>query len=420
MNNDKMMCPRCGTEMKINSRYCMKCGYLNYNHPENVALKPYMGKLQETTNFVNGNVQMKQFFGARKAHEIRFGSKTGNKKICYFLNVLLYIICMVLAFLAVYRNYEFLIDLLYSSLPFWFLGITVIFIYLYAIELIFMKMNEKWWNAFIPIYNVFVLSYRGLGSYWYGLIGLLPLFSVGSAYVLTTNGVEGYLNLIPLVLSIISAIYYLVLAYNIGKKFNFNGFIFMLFWPIFIPLCGFGASAFDGVTYVNGLDNISIEKEYKLTNSFVIVTSLVLVSCLGLIGYLNRTVFLDPMKSLEKYYYVYASRAIVNKVKTDIKIRTINCDEGLYLLYEDGDYYFYYGSASSKADLLFKNSRDEIESYVKVVTSGGKSEYYISLTDGKYGIEEKEVSKIGIKDVKKMETLSQIYTSGNNCKVKNQ
>lgn len=392
MNNDKILCPRCQTEMKSTARYCMKCGYLNYNHPENVAFRPYMGKLQESTTYVNGQAETRQFLGKRKMHEIRFGSKTGNKTFCFLLNFILYILSMALAFFLVYRNYDYLIDLLYSSLPYLFLGITVVFIYIYAIELIFMKMNERWWFAFIPIYNIFVLSYRGMGSYWYGLLSLVP-------------GVN--------------LIYYLVLAYKIGKKFNYNGFLFMLFLPVFIPLCGFSSNAYDGVTYVNGLDNISIEKEYKLTNTFAVTSMTILVLCLGLVGYLNKSIFTDPLKSLDKYYYVYASRAIVNNVKTDIKLRTINCDEGIYLLSDNGDFYFHYPSASSEAGLLFKSSRNDIESYVKVVHEGGVAKYYISLTDGKYGILEKEVSKIGIKDVVEMKELPKNYVGANNCRIKN-
>ena len=91
----------------------------------------------------------------------------------------------------------------------------------------------------------------------------------------------------------------------------------------------------------------------------------------------------------------------------------------IYLLNEDGEYYFHYGSASSEADLLFKNSRAEIESYVKIVHENGRPTYYISLTDGKYGIEEKEVSKIGIKDIVEMQTLPQNYVNGNKCAPKN-
>lgn len=392
MNNDKILCPRCQTEMKSNARYCMKCGYLNYNHPENIALKPYMGKLQEATNYVNGQAETRQFQGTRKMHEIRFGSKTGSKSLCFLVNVVLYLLFMILSFFLVYRNYDYLIDLLYSALPYLFLAVTVIFIYVYAIELIFMKMNERWWYAFIPILNIFKLSYRGMGSYWFGLLSFVP-------------GVN--------------LIYFLVLAYKIGKKFGYNGFLFMLFWPVFIPMCGFGTNAYDGITYVTGLDNSSIEKEYKLTNVFIISATTVLILCLVLIGYLNRSIFTDPIKALDKYYYVYASRAIVNNVKTDIKVRTINCDEGVYLSSEAGDYYFYYPNATYEADLLFGSTRDEIESYVKVVNEGGVSTYYISLTDGKYGIEEKKVNEIGIKDVKEMTELPKNYVGNNNCMVKN-
>ena len=90
------------------------------------------------------------------------------------------------------------------------------------------------------------------------------------------------------------------------------------------------------------------------------------------------------------------------------------------VLIKQGDYYFYYSSATAEADLLFGTSRDEIESYVKVVHEGGVPTYYISLTDGKYGIEEKKVSEIGIKDVKEMTELPKNYIGNNNCRVKNQ
>ena len=38
MNQDngfKIFCPRCGNEMNSESRYCMKCGYLNTNNAAN-------------------------------------------------------------------------------------------------------------------------------------------------------------------------------------------------------------------------------------------------------------------------------------------------------------------------------------------------------------------------------------------------
>ena len=175
-------------------------------------------------------------------------------------------------------------------------------------------MNERWWSALIPIYNMFILSYRGMGNYLFGILSLIPVVNI---------------------------FYLLVLFYKIGQKFKFNGILFMIFWPLFIPVCGFGANPFDDITYVAGLEDNALEKEYKLKNFFITVSITMLVLCLSLEGYLNRALLADPIESIKKYYYVYASRGIVNNVKTDIRLRTINCTEGVYMRENNGEYYFY-------------------------------------------------------------------------------
>ena len=38
-------CSRCGAEMNSNSRYCMKCGNLNYNHSANANMKSIKKKI---------------------------------------------------------------------------------------------------------------------------------------------------------------------------------------------------------------------------------------------------------------------------------------------------------------------------------------------------------------------------------------
>ena len=38
-NDTIIYCSRCGAEMKSSSRYCMKCGNLNYDHEANKDLK---------------------------------------------------------------------------------------------------------------------------------------------------------------------------------------------------------------------------------------------------------------------------------------------------------------------------------------------------------------------------------------------
>ena len=48
MNTDEnvpiVYCSRCGAEMKSNSRYCMKCGNLNYEHGANEQMRKYCRK----------------------------------------------------------------------------------------------------------------------------------------------------------------------------------------------------------------------------------------------------------------------------------------------------------------------------------------------------------------------------------------
>lgn len=43
-DNQKIFCSVCGAEMLISSRYCMKCGALNYDHPSNSSMKKYIKK----------------------------------------------------------------------------------------------------------------------------------------------------------------------------------------------------------------------------------------------------------------------------------------------------------------------------------------------------------------------------------------
>ena len=43
-------CSRCGSEMSANSRYCMKCGNLNENHPDN---NKYSKIFKKTNKFIS-------------------------------------------------------------------------------------------------------------------------------------------------------------------------------------------------------------------------------------------------------------------------------------------------------------------------------------------------------------------------------
>ena len=51
MNEEKniIYCSRCGAEMSDNSRYCMKCGNLNYNHEANKGMRPFIENQADET-----------------------------------------------------------------------------------------------------------------------------------------------------------------------------------------------------------------------------------------------------------------------------------------------------------------------------------------------------------------------------------
>ena len=46
-------CSRCGAKMSSNSRYCMKCGNLNYDHEANKSMKPFIKNENPLTISIN-------------------------------------------------------------------------------------------------------------------------------------------------------------------------------------------------------------------------------------------------------------------------------------------------------------------------------------------------------------------------------
>ena len=44
MAEEMITCDRCGAVYKKSMRYCMKCGKLNYSHPDNASMLKYEPK----------------------------------------------------------------------------------------------------------------------------------------------------------------------------------------------------------------------------------------------------------------------------------------------------------------------------------------------------------------------------------------
>ena len=99
MNEDKgeiIYCSRCGAEVNSKSRYCMKCGNLNYNHDANENMRPYIQQDSKPYEVGSG-----EFAVQKKENEYRIsvGNNTGNKKLSFGLTFGLYVFLLLLSFL---------------------------------------------------------------------------------------------------------------------------------------------------------------------------------------------------------------------------------------------------------------------------------------------------------------------------------
>lgn len=205
-------CPRCGAEMKNTMRCCMKCGALNYDHPDNESMKKY-SKDQKN---VEKNVFIKtSLVSAPK-------EKMSDKNICLIVNIVLHVVFMLI--------YIFLFNKSMGVFGAFFLSLLIfgiMFVYNYAMQLIFIKANKKWWSYFIPLYNYYIYYEITLNNGLFSLLTFVPIVGI--------------------VVSIIS-------SYKLGVKFGRSGW-FTLFLPfVAIPIIAYSD---DGLS----LNSLSLHKE---------------------------------------------------------------------------------------------------------------------------------------------------------------
>lgn len=388
-------CPRCGNEMSSKSRYCMKCGYLNPSHPDNQQFSKYIKKAGKQEYVVgNDGVSRPQFqVNAnevnKKSVELAFGSHMGNFTLCFAINFLLYLALVGAAGFFFYQMSGGSLPLFFASEVSYVVGaISIISLMTYSTQLVYMKMNYPWWTAFIPLVNLYVLSDALMGQ-------------------------KRLLNLLVFV-PVIGQIYLLYLMYKLGQSFKYNGLLTVLFPFIMFPIIGFGGSAFNGLCYVNGRD--SLEKEYTKKKSFLVTSVILIVSSLVLLVYSNTVTINRSIDKFSSYYLYYASQKVARRTKLKVESKNYTCN------YHDNVMYFHFKDLSDNFFLPFYVYRDPIEAYVKVVvTPGGedefldKYEYYISMTDGRYGYKEVAVDELKIEDIDKFPELDKTYENACQC-----
>lgn len=92
-NNKKIFCSTCGAEMLMSSRYCMKCGTLNYDHPSNESMKKYIKK--------SINYEQNDSFKLNKDDKLdKKGITRSENKYKWKKKILIFTVLMIMAFLV--------------------------------------------------------------------------------------------------------------------------------------------------------------------------------------------------------------------------------------------------------------------------------------------------------------------------------
>ena len=355
MNDDNsytIYCSRCGSEMKNTSRYCMKCGNLNPNSEYNQNMLKFIG--DEKSTYVVGSG--KNINEANNKVVDSIGTNRGNYNSCFIFNIVLYFISLFVALFFCYTNNMFSIT--YLSLIIF--SISVCFMLLFSVELIFMKMNQKWWKAFIPIYNLMVISKSLLDSYFLGLLCIIP---------------------------IVGQIIGIVLLYKLSKSFN-KSFLLMFIVPfIMFMVIGYGSSLYNNINYSG--DSISIEREYKIRHYFLSL-NIVFIFLSLILFIISNYSHIKNINFHSIYLYNY-SKNLVDDIKDKYDSLEYECSA-------DSNIKYFYG-----ADSTFFY---DLDYYVKVVDDGVDKNYFISITNGEYGFDDVLIDDISLDLIDKYNGLS--------------
>lgn len=379
MNGDNgytITCPKCGNEMNSNARYCMKCGYINTEHESNKSMKKYVKNVKTTYQVGSGDI----ITNNENNSGISIATNTGNKKLAFFVTYFIYLLIVVLSLYSTISNGVNSLDtLIISYFPIMLITISIMFLYIYSFELVFMKCNRPWWIGLIPIYNLIVLSDIVFHKKYIGILVLIPGINI---------------------------LFILIVLYKLGKKFNYNGILTVLFSFIFIPLMAYSHHVYEGKTYIEGGEK-TLEKDYKLKKIFL--TTIIIFIVVGIILYIMSNIG-SVKKAGQLFgnsYYIMANKKMLKVVKNGVENNRINCKNGTYNEHT-GVYYVYYADLGENMYLPLYMTRESIEAYVKIDNnvSDIKTKYYSSMSDGKYGFAETAEEVITLETVKEYPTLS--------------
>lgn len=388
MDNSKeemITCSRCGALMKASARYCMKCGNLNPNHPDNKTLLKFIPK--NIHYFVGSGKSIVGHIDSNGSIVKEFASNTGSENLCFFITYFSYLLTLVICFIFLKNTGN---KFFYISFSYYLFTISLSYLYIYSFEKMYMKMNKRWWSSLIPIYNYFILSKSIFNSALYGLLLFVPIVNI---------------------------IYNIILFYKLGKKFGKNGILTVLFPFIMIPVIGFGEAVFENRRLFNNEVN-GIEKAYQLKMVFFTTDMFCIIISIIVMIFNNLDKFKFDLSDFENRHYYVIARKMKNSVvpnSADIA-KEVTCN-GVTYYGDDGVYYFYYPNVGRTFKYVFSDLYEPVSGYVKMVVSGGNRTYYLSISDGTKGISEINVNDLSADKVTDFTSLDSAYVDGTNCQI---
>lgn len=422
-NTNNLFCSRCGNEYSIKSRYCMKCGNLNPYHPENQSMSKYISNDQinqpintynninnnqvnqpmnaynninntqvnqsintynninntEGNTIVNDKVQIKQNEENIKSSNVIESSSLGNFNVCFYLNLSIYLFLIIVTGLSFIKSSDYnLVKIAASGLSKVWIIISLTSIFLYSTQLIYMKMNNAWWVSFIPIVNTVVFSSCLFNNPLIGLLMYVPGIGVFFGFAL---------------------------LYKLGEKFKRSGIITMFLGVLMYPIIGFGNSSFEDCNYVS--KNNTLEKQNKKKHIFIIICGLFLLLSFLMNIYVSATHIKEP-----RYYFSTSAKVIEKELDNKIKNNEITCSGQN----NDGNLYFYFENIEDYFTIPYFASYDSISAIVRVEQNDTNNKYYITLSDGRYGIDETLSSEIDDAKIESKYVLISPYDK-NMCQV---
>ena len=385
-------CARCGAPFNPKSRYCMKCGNINPDHPDNKNMSKYIKKNGSEGYRIGSGKKLinrkNNVLGVKGANSVE-GDRTGSFSICFAVNMVFYLVLSVgtlLYYLLLARgNFGVVVS---SNISIYLLVYALIFFYIFCLESIFIKLNRRWWFALIPIVNMCVLVEAVTSNYKLALFSLVP--GIGQ-------------------------LIWLYSLYKLGQSFEKSGILTVVCPFIMIPVIAFGGSSFHWTYFVS--KNSTVEKDYLYKKVFGTLILLFVATSVVFILYTRNVEFINEAGRLDKAYLMRASEIAINDAVQKVSTGNYSCDFNM------DEFYFHYEDINDHYNVPFSMFFSPVEAYIrveKVKEDGaivlGEYNYYISASDGNIGYEEVSTKDLKYKVIKDdFKKISDDYENGNHC-----